>query len=58
MKPTVSPFTTIYTEWLHSLRSLLPGAWHEAPAPELARKAAHKAAVQEWEDEGGSIKPE
>jgi len=57
MKPTVSPFTAMYTEWLDSFRALLPGGWSAAPSTELTTKAAHKAAVQEWEHEGGSIKP-
>ena len=57
MKPTVSPLTAIYTEWLGAFRSLLPGGWYDAPAPESTPKAAHTEAVQEWEDEGGAIKP-
>ena len=57
MKPTASPFTAIYTEWLSSFRALLPGGWSAAPSTELPAKAAQVAADQEWEDEGGAIKP-
>ena len=58
MKPPVSAFTTIYAEWLDSFRALLPGGSHMAQASDVNAKAAQTAAQQEWEDEGGSIKPE
>ena len=58
MKPTATPFTAIYTEWMKSFLALIPGGLPAAgPAEELPAKAAQVAAVQEWEDEGGSIKP-
>jgi hypothetical protein len=53
MKPTVTPFTAIYTQWLDSFRALIPGM-SEGPSEKLSAKPA---AIQEWEDEGGSIKP-
>ena len=58
MKPTVSAFTTIYTEWLESFRALIPGASHTPPAREPTPKTDQAAAHEEWEDEGGAIKPE
>lgn len=56
MKPTVTPFTAMYTQWLDSFRAMLPGGGPSADKT-LPPKAAQAAAVQEWEDEGGSIKP-
>jgi hypothetical protein len=53
---TYSTFTSVYTEWMDAFRTLLPGG-AAAPAEEPTPKAAHTAAVQEWEDEGGCIKP-
>ena len=58
MKPPVSTFTAVYTEWLDSFRAMLPGGSRTAPAREPTPKEAQAAAHQEWEDEGGSIKPE
>ena len=58
MKPTVSAFTTIYTEWLDSILALLPGASHTPAAKEPAPKSDQAAANEEWEDEGGCIVPE
>lgn len=57
MKPPVSAFTSMYTEWLDSIRLLLPGGSRVPAAVELTPKAAQVVAVQEWEDEGGAIKP-
>lgn len=59
MKPSVSPFTAIYTQWLESFRAMFPGGGPAGPSAEatLPPKAEKVAAVQEWEDEGGSIKP-
>jgi hypothetical protein len=59
MKPPVSPFTAIYTQWLESFRAMFPGVGPTTPSTEvtLPPKAEKAAAVQEWEDEGGSIKP-
>jgi hypothetical protein len=58
MKPTVSTFTSIYTEWLDTFRAMIPGGSHKPLAGEPTPKEAQIAANQEWEDEGGSIKPE
>ena len=58
MKPTVSAFTTIYTEWLDSILAMLPGASHTAPAKETTPKKEQAAANEEWEDEGGCVVPE
>ena len=55
---TPSTFTTVYTEWLDTFRSMIPGGSHASPAGKTAPKAEQVAAVQEWEDEGGCIKPE
>ncbi len=57
MKSPLSTFTEIYIKWLDSFRVMLPGRDPAAPADELTPKAAQTAAVQEWEDEGGCIKP-
>ena len=57
MKPTGTPFTVFYTQWLDSFRALLPGGAPAAPAEPSALKEERVAATQEWEDEGGSIKP-
>ena len=57
MKPTVTPFTAVYAQWLDSFRALLPGFVPAAPAEQSELKKEQVAANQEWEDEGGSIKP-
>lgn len=57
MKPPVTAFTALYTEWLHAFRQLLPGGAAARPAEPTPRQA-QVAADQEWEDEGGCIKPE
>ena len=59
MKPTVTPFTEVYTQWLDSFRAMLPGYAPAAPTePALTTiKQEQAAANQEWEGEGGSIKP-
>ena len=46
-----------YSEWLQAFRAMLPGG-SAAPAKEPTPKEAQVAANQEWEDEGGSVKPE
>ena len=56
MKPFT--FSEYYAEWLESFRAMFPGGSHAAPATEPTPKEAQVAANQEWEDEGGSIKPE
>jgi hypothetical protein len=56
MKNPVGPLTAIYTEWLDTIRGILPG-WHPAaPSSESTAKQAQVSANQEWEDEGGSIR--
>ncbi len=57
MKLPVSPITAIYTEWLNSFRALIPGGSSPKPADTLTPKQEQVAANQEWEDEGGSVKP-
>jgi len=57
MKPPITAFTALYTEWLDTFRGMIPGA-HKPPAGEPTAKEAQVVANQEWEDEGGSIKPE
>jgi len=57
MNPPNSPFTAIYTQWLDSFRAMIPGGMPAGPSEETARKQEQVAANQEWEDEGGSVKP-
>jgi hypothetical protein len=58
MKPPVTPFTAVYSQWLASFRAMLPGfAPPPAEAAHSALKKERVAATQEWEDEGGSVKP-
>ena len=57
MDPTNTPFTAIYAQWLESFRAMLPGGRPSRPSEELTPKQEQVAATQEWEDEGGSIKP-
>jgi hypothetical protein len=57
MNPTNTPFTAIYAQWLESFRAMIPGNRPSGPAGELTPKQEQVAATQEWEDEGGSIKP-
>jgi hypothetical protein len=57
MKPPVTAFTEVYSQWLDSFRAMLPGSWAAASPGEPTRKELQAAAYQEWEDEGGSIKP-
>ena len=55
--PISTPFTAVYTQWLDSFRRLFPGISGAPAAEELTPKQAMVQAQQEWEDEGGSIKP-
>ncbi len=55
MKPFT--FSEYYVEWLESFRRMLPGGAQPA-AKDPSPKQAQVAANEEWEDEGGSIKPE
>ena len=57
MNPTNTPFTAIYAQWLESFRAMIPGNRPSGPSEELTPKQEQAAANQEWEDEGGSIKP-
>ena len=57
MKPSVTPFTAIYSQWLESFKAIFPGAGLSGNPEEKLPTAAQVAAVQEWEDEGGSLKP-
>jgi hypothetical protein len=62
MKPSDTPFTVIYAQWLQSFRAMFPGGKPSDPSsqvtlPPKPQKAGQAAAVQEWEDEGGSVKP-
>ena len=55
MKPfTMSEYSA---EWLKTFRAMSPG-FASSPAKEPTAKEAQVAANQEWEDEGGSLKPE
>ena len=57
MNPINTPFTAIYAQWLESFRAMIPGGRPPGPSEELTPKQEQVAANQEWEDEGGSIKP-
>ena len=52
-----TPFTALYTQWLDSFWAMIPGAKPAGASEELARKQEQVAANQEWEDEGGTVKP-
>ena len=57
----MKPFTAseYYTEWVQAFRAMIPGgALRPAQPAELTPKEAQIAANQEWEHEGGTIKPE
>ena len=59
MKTPLETFMAPYTHWLNTTWSMATGtpmAGKEAP-PKAAR-APQSQAEQEWEDEGGSVKPE
>lgn len=55
MKSLRTTIPALYAKWLNTGWSMLGG--RSAPAKELTPKAAQVVADQEWEDEGGSIKP-
>ncbi len=57
MKTPFTQFVALYTEWLNTGWTMLTGRPPVAPTRELTPKAAQVAADQEWEDEGGSVKP-
>jgi hypothetical protein len=52
-----APQTSLYAKWVNTGWMVLTGRPTELPAKEAAPKAAQAAADQEWEDEGGSVKP-
>ena len=56
-QPSNTPFTEIYTQWLDSFRAMIPGGWRAGPSEDVTRKLEQGAANEEWEHEGGSIKP-
>ncbi|MEO8145370.1 MAG: hypothetical protein ABI654_14260 [Betaproteobacteria bacterium] len=55
MKTYLETITERYTAWLNTSWSMLTGT--PLPATDPTPKAAQAAADQEWEDEGGAIKP-
>jgi len=57
MKSLRTTIPALYTKWQNTYWSMLTGRPPAALAKELTPKAAQVAADQEWEDEGGSIKP-
>ena len=57
MKPPAIVFAEIYLQWLDSFRAMLPGFAPPGASEEVVRRKQQIAANQEWEDEGGSIKP-
>ncbi|HLX81406.1 MAG TPA: hypothetical protein VKS43_12575 [Burkholderiales bacterium] len=57
MNTPVTPFTAVYTQWLDSFRALIPGGAPSGPSEAVTRKQEQVEAHQEWEDEGGSVKP-
>ena len=56
-QPSNTPFTDIYAQWLDSFRALIPGGWRAGPSEDVKRKQEQVAANEEWEHEGGSLKP-
>jgi hypothetical protein len=56
MKNPLETFTARYTEWVNTGWSMVTGT--PLPAKQATPKAAQAEAEQEWEDEGGSVKPE
>jgi hypothetical protein len=57
MKNLHTTLPGLYAKWVNTGWTILTGRPPETPAGELPPKAAQVAADQEWEDEGGSIKP-
>ena len=56
-QPIHTAFTEIYIQWLDSLRALIPGGWRAGPSEDVTRKLEQSAANENWEHEGGRIKP-
>lgn len=55
MKDLRTTLPKMYARWMNLAWPTLTGR-PQAPASELTPKGTQSAAVQEWEDEGGSIK--
>ena len=55
--PSNTSFTAIYAKWLDSFRALFPGGAAAGPAENLTPKQEQAVANQEWEGEGGAVKP-
>jgi hypothetical protein len=55
MKNLQTTIPALYTKWVNTSWLMLTG--RPEPAKVLTPKAAQVAADQEWEDEGGSVKP-
>ena len=56
MDTSHTAFTKLYTQWLDSFRALIPGITQAGRSE--SRKQEQVAAHQEWEDEGGALRPE
>jgi hypothetical protein len=56
MKTPTSKLPDLFARWSKAGRPILTGGPKPLPA-EPVRKAEQVAASQEWEDEGGAIKP-
>lgn len=57
MNTSKTAFTAFYVQWFDSVRALIPGGASARPAVEATRSQEQVAANQEWEDEGGSVRP-
>ena len=57
MSQADKPFREVYREWLESFWVLIPGGAPAGPCEEVVRKEEQVEANQEWEHEGGSVKP-
>ncbi len=55
--PSNTPFTAVYAQWLESFRAMIPGCAKPDAAVPMSPKQEQAAANEEWEDEGGSLKP-
>lgn len=56
MNPSLTPLPDLYAAWLSTGWSMLMGKAPAGPAKDPVLKPDQAAAVQEWEDEGGSVK--
>ncbi len=58
MKGLRKSLPELYAQWVNTGWTILTGRPPEPPAAQLPPKDAQQAAAnQEWEDEGGSVKP-